>query len=275
MANAYTPQQLVYGLKAAGDPQIAPDGERILYTLGQLNHESKKPSAQLWLCNRDGSLARQLTHSGDANGGGRWSRDGQQIAFVSDRVKKAGIFVLSLADGGEAREITRHNQGISDLAWSPAGRQLAYSTSFDPANPDEEEPQEGAAPKVRVTRRIDYKQDIRGYLGDVRNHLWVVDIASGERKRVSTALSDHGFPTWSPDGAWLAASVNTNNGMNAQLLLVNLESGEERRIGLETGRSASGRGPRVATVSSTPATPRSRFSPISSSTTWPAATRRG
>jgi dipeptidyl aminopeptidase/acylaminoacyl peptidase len=235
MANPWTPEKLVYGFKAAGDPRIAPDGARILYTLAQLNRELKKPSAQLWLCDRDGGHARQLTHSGDANGGGRWSHDGARIAFVSDRVKKAGIFVLDVNAGGEARELTRHNQGISDLAWSPDDSRIAYSTTFDPANPDEEEPQEGAAPKVRVTRRIDYKQDMRGYLGDVRNHLWVVDVASGERKRVSTELVDHGFPSWSPDGAWLASSMTMNNGMNAQLLLINVETGEQRRIGSERG----------------------------------------
>ena len=74
--------------------------------------------------------------------------------------------MLDLAAGGEAREITRHNQGISDLAWSPDETRLAYCTVYDPDNPDEEEPAEGAAPKVRVTRRIDYKQDISGYLDD-------------------------------------------------------------------------------------------------------------
>ena len=50
MARAFTPETLVYDFKAAGDPQIAPDGERVLYTLAQLNREAKKPSAQLWLC---------------------------------------------------------------------------------------------------------------------------------------------------------------------------------------------------------------------------------
>jgi Tol biopolymer transport system component len=235
MASPFTPEKLVYGFTSAGDPQIAPDGARILYTLAQLRQESKKPSAQLWLCNRDGSDARQLTHSGDSNGGGRWSHDGARIAFVSDRVKKAGIFVLGLDAGGEAREVTRHNQGISDLAWSPDDSRIAYSTAYDPANPDEEESKEGDAPTVRVTRRIDYKQDMRGYLGDMRNHLWVVDVATGARKRVSSELLDHGFPSWSPDGSWLASSLTMNNGMNAQLLLLNVETGEQRRIGSETG----------------------------------------
>jgi dipeptidyl aminopeptidase/acylaminoacyl peptidase len=235
MATPLTPDTLVYGLKAAGDPQIAPDGERIVYTLAQLDAETKKPNAQLWICNRDGSDARQLTRSGDANGGARWAHDGDRIAFVSDRVKKAGIFTLALAEGGEAREVTRHHQGISDLAWSPDDTQLAYVTSYDPANPDEEEPKEGAAPKVKVTRRIDYKQDGRGYLGDNRAHVWVVDVASGERKRVTSEAADHSFPQWSPDGQWLAMGVASNNGMTSQLMLVNLQSGEQKRVTPEDG----------------------------------------
>src|SRR5699024_7686984 len=123
--------------------------------------------------------SRQLTQTGERNSGARWSPDGYQIAFVSDRVKKSGIFVMSLA-GGEAREITRHAQGISGLAWSPDGTRIAYTTLYDPENTDEAEPDKDAPPPVRVTRRIDYKQDGRGYLADKRLQVWVVGIESGE-----------------------------------------------------------------------------------------------
>ena len=224
--NALTPEKLVYGFKAAGDPQMSPDGERILYSLAQLDQESKKPSTQLWLCARDGSDPRQLTRNGDANAGARWSPDGARVAFVSDRVKKAGIFVLDLDDGGEAREVTRHNQGIGDLAWSPDGARVAYTTTWDPANPDEEDPKEGDAPLVRVTRRIDYKQDGRGYLHDKRSHVFVVDVESGERRRLTRDLVDHAFPVWSPDGSRLALQATANNGMHSWLVLADVDSGE-------------------------------------------------
>lgn len=235
MPQPLTPATLIYELILAGDPQISPDGTRILYALTQTNRDTKKANSQLWLCATDGSNPRRLTWSGDRNGGGRWSPDGAHIAFVSDRVKKSGIFVLPADGVGEAREITRHNQPVGDLAWSPDGTRIAYTTSFDPANPYEADLPMGAAPPVRVTRRIDYKQDNRGYLGDTRLQIFVVDVATGERRRVTRDAVDYNGPQWSPDGAWLAAQVPNRTGMYSQLALIDAASGETHMIGPADG----------------------------------------
>jgi dipeptidyl aminopeptidase/acylaminoacyl peptidase len=235
MAQPLTPELLVYGVTAPGDPQISPDGSSIAYTLSTGDEEKHRMLSQIWMCDRDGGNARQITQAGDRNAGARWSPDGQQIAFVSDRVKKAGIFVLPLASGGDARELTHHNQSITDLTWSPDAAHIAYTTLFNPENPDEEEPEQGAAPKVRVTRRIDYKQDGRGYLGDKRLHIWVVHVDSGERRRLTEEAVDHAFPQWSPDGTRLATYVSAANGMHSRLALIDVASGHLQYITPEEG----------------------------------------
>lgn len=240
---AWTPERLVYGLVSADGPSIAPDGSRIVYSLSTPNKATGKMESQLWLCGVDGSDARQITHSGKRNGGAVWSPDSQQIAFTSDRAGsgKSGIYVLPLGAqaGGDAREITCHRQGISSLAWSPDGTQLAYLTSYDPENPDEEERDKELAPKVRSTRRIDYKQDGRGYLNDVREQVWLVDVAAGERRRLTTDAVDHTTPQWSPDGTHIAAGLPNRNGMCGQLALISIESGEQIVIGPDMGTVGS------------------------------------
>src|SRR6478672_13135703 len=118
-------EDVVYGLVAATDPQIAPDGEHILFTRVETSRESQKPGSQLWLCDADGGNLRRISWSGDNNGSGRWSPDGSEIAFLSDRGGKSGLFVLS-AGGGEAREVTSHAAGMSGIEWSPDGTRIAY-----------------------------------------------------------------------------------------------------------------------------------------------------
>lgn len=235
MPTPLTPEQLVYGLRLAGDPQLSPDGSQIVYTLTMVAAESQQATSHLWVCDSDGANARRLTQSGTRNGGARWSPDGRSLAFVSERDSATLLLVLPLADGGEAREITRHRQAINDPAWSPDGRSIAYTTIFDPANPSETELPAGAAPPVRVTRRIDYKQDGQGFLNDRRGQIFVVDLADGQRRRLTSDAGDYQLPSWSPDGRRLAARRPNRNTICSQLAIVEVESGAMTLVGPEMG----------------------------------------
>ena len=97
---------------------------------------------------------------------------------------------------------------------------------------------DGAAPPVRVTRRIDYKQDNRGYLHDLRYQVFIVDVASGERRRLTgdePDPADYNFPQWSPDGKHIAASRPNHNGMQSQLALIDVTTGGITLVGPEEG----------------------------------------
>jgi dipeptidyl aminopeptidase/acylaminoacyl peptidase len=240
MRQPLTPERLVYETVSAGDPQVSPDGRHVVYTLGRADRDADRGSSQLWLVDVDGGQPRQLTWSGDRNREPRWSPDGRFIAFVSnDRVQgSSGLFVLPMQAPGEAREITRHRQAIGQLDWSPDGASLAYTTAFDPDNPDEQPPPEHRAPKVRVTRRLDYKQDNRGWLNDTRTQVFTVDVASGQRRMLTREPHDLSYPQWSPDGRWLAARVSTDNGIYSRLALIDAKSGAVRRVGPESGSVA-------------------------------------
>nr|MBA2520600.1 S9 family peptidase [Chloroflexia bacterium] len=233
-----TPERLVYDLTVAADPQISPDGTSIIYSYSVIANETKQAVHQLWMCDLDGANRRQLTHNGKLNTGARWSPDGRQIAFVSDRVskKQQGIFIMP-ADGGEARELLRSHQAISGLAWSPNGGTIAYTAPYDPDNSDGTPPAADDAPRVRVTRRIDYKQDTRGdgYLGDERLQVYLVDVATGESRRLSEEPLDHDAPAWSPDGSRIATRIARNNGMHLQLILIDVATGAVEPVGETQG----------------------------------------
>ncbi len=141
-----TPAILVYGLKTIGDPQLSPDARHVLYALAEADPATKRQTSQLWRCDSDGANPRRLTWTGERNSGGRWSPDGTAIAFVADRPgqQQHAIVVMPTTEAGDARELTRHRQGIEALALSPDGTRLAYTTFFDPANPDETPLADGA-----------------------------------------------------------------------------------------------------------------------------------
>jgi dipeptidyl aminopeptidase/acylaminoacyl peptidase len=233
MSLPLTPETIIYDLATASDPQVSPDGARLLYTLAQAERGQKRPGSQIWLSEIDGSNARPFTNAGTRNLGARWSPDGTKVAFVSNRVPEHGLFVAGL-DGGDPHELARHRVPIGAIAWSPDGRQIAYVAAFDPFDPNEEGNGDNP-PRVRTTRRADYKQDNLGYLDDVRQQVWIVDLQTGDREMLTREPVDHLFPQWSPDGYAIAVKIPNRNGMHAQLALVDVPSGAVTRVGSWNG----------------------------------------
>ena len=227
---SFSPQLLAYGLTSPSDPQVSPDGTRIVYTLTSVDSDTKRPRSQIWLCSIDGSHPRLLTSPDEYVNGARWAPDGTQIACTAVRGDGSAIVVLMPDGAGGTREITRHAHMIGDLAWSPNGEEIAYTTLYDPQNPGEEERPDDAAPKVRVTRQLDYKQDGRGFLGDVRTHVFVVETANGVRRRVTADQVDHDASQWSPDGRWLAVHAPKAPGSGSHLILIDIDTGETRPV---------------------------------------------
>ena len=112
---------------SVADPQISPDGSQVLLCRSHTG-EKNEIISNLWITQvNDDRTARQFT-SGDKDSHGRWSPDGQRIAFTSARNKRQPqIFVLE-SEGGEARALTSFPEGtIGAWAWSPDGKSLAVS----------------------------------------------------------------------------------------------------------------------------------------------------
>ena len=91
--------------KLISDPQISPAGDQVVFVVKQVG-EKNEYLTQLWLVDTGGEKARQFT-SGKKDRSPRWSSDGQQIAFVSEREDKNPQVHLIGIDGGEATALTR------------------------------------------------------------------------------------------------------------------------------------------------------------------------
>ncbi|MBV6458701.1 MAG: Dipeptidyl-peptidase 5 [Fimbriimonadaceae bacterium] len=193
-----------------GDPQISPDGQRVLYSRKHID-EKNKYVTQLCAVDMDGCV-KQLTQGEGGAGNGRWSPDGTSIAFISGREKPAPqIFVLPL-DGGEAKKLTSLGEGaIGDLNWSPDGKRIAFT--YRPTHPNrtteaaKKREEQGLSTPPWVLDDIYYRLDGDGYFGPQRHAIWVVELETGEARELyaGSAIGWYSF-AWSPTGTELAVA---------------------------------------------------------------------
>src|SRR6266496_221088 len=114
-------------IKPVGDPQMSPDGARVVYTVKSTDVEKNKYFTHLWLSDVPGGEAMQFTFGEVNDSSPRWSPSGEQIAFVRTRDKKTQIW-LATTRGGEPHALTDLPEGgFSELSWSPDGRTLAFA----------------------------------------------------------------------------------------------------------------------------------------------------
>ena len=203
-------------------PAIAPGGDWVAYVLRTVDRDHDRDERSLWLLPLgDGAAPRRLTR-GRADTAPVWSPDGARIAFLRSENDVAQVWVLPLA-GGEAERLTDLPLGAGVPVWSPDGTRLAFTAPVDTARPSGtvDDP---ARPGPVVSEGTLFKMDGVGFLGNVRQHLHVVEVTTGRMRQVTRGdwLADE--PVWSPDGSELAFAaardVNTDNGFLAPAYVV-------------------------------------------------------
>src|SRR5437879_11399627 len=74
-----------FQLQLPTDPQISPDGKRIVYVRRFADPMTDKRYSNLWIINADGTDHRPLTTGNRSDASPRWSPDGTRIAFQIGR----------------------------------------------------------------------------------------------------------------------------------------------------------------------------------------------
>lgn len=229
------------------DPQISPDGSRILFTRKHIN-EKNKYITNLWSVDLEGHL-HQLTQ-GESAGNGRFAPDGNSIAFISGREKPSSqIYILPLG-GGEARKLTNLPEGsLGSMEWSPNGKFLAFK--FRPVGEEWTEQakkhreEHGLSTPPRVIDDHWYRLDGDGYFLGQRHALYIIPAEGGDSRLLFQGgrLDDFDFG-WSPDSneVVVTASVAKNPLADEdfdQLFRIDLDGNQWQLEGLPKGSKSA------------------------------------
>ncbi len=205
----------IFALKTVSDPRISPDGSWVAYTVRWLDPKEDSSDSDIYMLPFGGGTPLRLTSSPKAESRPRFSPDGRWLAFVSGRDGKHSQVWLLDRRGGEAVKLTDYKSDVSDLEWSPDGKRLALVVGdLDPDEHDDDKAETAGSggadktPKPIVIRRLQFKRDGEGYLRELRQHLYVYDVAAKASVQVTTGPYEDNDPAWSPDGRWLAFTSN-------------------------------------------------------------------
>ncbi len=200
-----TTAQDLYRFQLITDVRLSPDGKHVIYGVQRVDQKTEKKYANLWMVASDGTFERQFTQGDQNDASPRWSPDGRMLAFLSTRREGEGAQVYIIGtDGGEARRLTDLKGDIADLVWSPDGTKLLLQFTQKDQEAIDREADEQKKKLGVVSRhytRLFYRGDGQGWFGHNRQHLLVVDVASGAVKQLTSGdVWDESSASWSPDG---------------------------------------------------------------------------
>jgi dipeptidyl aminopeptidase/acylaminoacyl peptidase len=206
-------RQITSSTDSESSPRFSPDGKYLSFTSSR---PGKAKGNQVWLLDRSGGEAFQLTEVKGRLQGYEWSPDSKRLALT-----------IGDPDPDAPDPSTASGQApAGGAAGDAAGR--------------------GKAPKPIVIDRYKYKQDGQGYLLSGRHtYIYLFDMASKKLDRLTGGKADEGSPSWSPDGTRIAFTSNRNadpdREPSAQLFVVDAKPGSTEKA-LTPTTSRGGRG---------------------------------
>ena len=192
------------------DPQLSPDGERVLYTRRWVDKIADRWTSSVWIMDADGSGARHLLEGSSP----RWSPDGERIAYVAEGEPKGAQIHVRWMDGeGGTTQITRLEKSPSNIEWSPDGQHIAFVSLVpkrDDWKIDMPKAPEGAqwTETPRIVESVTYRRDRQGFVEQGFRQVFVVTSEGGTPKQLTAA--DHhsgGDLSWTPDGRQILFSA--------------------------------------------------------------------
>jgi len=228
-------------IKSVSSPALSPDGQWVVYTKRQRDMESEdlKSTTHIWKVRIDGSQKRQMTRGANSCSSPAWFPEKKKIAFLSsskktgdtDKDSKSQIFFMYI-DGGEAWQVTEHEESIRSFRISPDGTKLLF-TSRDPLSKEEKEAQK----KKDDEEVVD--QDFR------MTHLWIYDLKKEEEHRLTKGEFTVSGPRWSPDSSYIAYETRpnpkVNESWNSDIWVMEVSTKETRKLYENPGSDSSPR----------------------------------
>lgn len=205
----------VFELEYAGNPQISPEGNKVVYERTGFDIMKDRSKRSLWIIDTKGTNHHKLTAREANESSPSWSPSGDRLAFVSSTDEGSEIYLYWLETGSIAR-LTQLENSPSSLSWSPDGNTIAFTLKVNAEAPViakmPSKPKDAKwAEAPRITDRLKHEADGSGYLSPGFNHIFTIPAEGGTPRQLTSGSFDHsGSLSWDPAGQKIYFSSNRN-----------------------------------------------------------------
>ena len=203
----------IFNMELVSDPQISPDGSRVIYVRNFKDVMTDRNLSNLWIINFDGSNNRPLTTGNQNDSYPRWSHDSKKIIFKSNMADDKMKLYMMWMDTKETAPLTNTPKAPGQVSWSYDDNYLAFNM-FVPKKhnsiiimPPKPEGAKWNTPPTYIDD-MNYRGDGQGYLKSGNNQLFTLPVDGGTPKQLTFTDFDHGAPGWSKNGKNLLFSAN-------------------------------------------------------------------
>jgi dipeptidyl aminopeptidase/acylaminoacyl peptidase len=217
------------------DTQISPDGRNVLFVRRITKIKEDRYDTHIWIAPTNGDEPRQFTFGEGSDTHPRWSLDGTQILFTSNRLtagekenKKTRIWSMPF-EGGEAKLLIEAEHNIRDFQLSPDGKKILIQSRIEE---DTETPEE-VNPEILWINKLRYKYDGEPYFPYTRVHLFTVSSKGGRPVQITNGPYDVAAAAWSPDSTEVAFVANREESDLTRLkdiYIKKADGGEPRKV---------------------------------------------
>ncbi len=184
-------------------PTWAPDSKSLLYI------STRGRQYSVYSIPLEGGEAKKLTRAAGSSRFASYSPDGSLIVFPSNRLESGSLYGYNLylmgPDGEssehEARQITKMNGSPGHPTWSPDGKWIAFVSK-----------------DVDTTKVVNIGSGMQSTRSAIFSLFRVFKVSVDGGKpiqlsglRPSEEKDEDVWPTWSPDGKWIAVAKRANN----------------------------------------------------------------
>lgn len=180
-AHATIAERIIGNITQASQPAVSPDGKQVAFVVTRVDFEHNKYFSTVWVAASDGSTAPRAVTSGDHDANPIWSPDSTLLAFTSRRSPTKGdttLHVLPFGVPGETRTVATMKDGVGDVAFSPDGRWIGFTSRTRHERYEAKGADEGDT-SWQAPRKIDRfftRLNGEGWVYDRPSHVYVVPV---------------------------------------------------------------------------------------------------